>query len=392
MSLACYKDYSIEVLPSCVPDTGPLPPVAQPAFISDTLSVVDWNAVKTLIVAPGADPNPPLPNPGHQTEWDGTLPVRDLTTVPSWVFYLPTGSVPPIYVSRAINGYLGDNAGISLIQGGGAGPWTLDLNGFVGGVPTTLWHGEKAVGSCGAGTYMRTSGLSAGPQCLVLQGCAQALAWWAMEANPTAVVDVVNGLVLTASIPGQATLIPGKFLLALDLHCFGFTNNVSEYDGINIVFASGITIVAWVRTTYNISSVGSNRDDIFYLFWIGAVPHIISASHREGDLNWSCTFDGGSLISKPFAAGWHFLAITYDIASGTLGFDIDQSGMTTSLPGSFTPDLNPLTRFSIGASTALTGIGDMNVAYDEVALYDAVLTTEQLNWIYNTGTGRTYPV
>lgn len=384
----CDQDVDISVVTACVPDTGPPPPLSQPAFISDTIQIDNWSIEKLGLVAPTADPA------GVQPEWNGIFPVRDLTTVPGWVFYLPTGSAPPIYVALSFNGILGDTGGILLYQGGGAGPWILDFLGFVGGVPTIIWEGEKAVGSCAAGTYMQTAGIATGPQCFHVGGeCTTPLAWWPMATFNANLYtpDVANGGLILANVAGpNITQIAGKVgAFAIRIHNFGFTSFYAYYQGAEIAaFTNGLTIALWVSVTYNVSDV-NNAASIILEFYVGGVYHDIVVGVFEGG-SWAANFDGGGTINKAFAAGWHFLVITYNPSSGTFGFDIDQSGITTSVVAALTPSPDPATRLIVGGSTQ--GAGDIYTDYDEIAVYGSVLTQEQLDWIYNSGAGRTYPI
>lgn len=278
------------------------------------------------------------------------------------------------------------------------GPWTLVLQGFVSGVPTTIWAGIKSVGSCPAGTYMQdgtTPQAATGPGCFTVKGTCTALAWWAMESNPLAEPDSVNGYILDGSFnPIWHTQVAGKVgAFAQRIHCQGFASNFSQFTSDNISLpATGITIACWVNIAYNVSAVGSNLARIAYTFYDPTFSaHTLQAEQVEGG-DWIASLDGIGLIHKAFAAGWHFLAITYDPVSGTLGFDVDQAGMSTAPVGAITPIVFAATQIHVDASTTLTGVGNMDADYDELALFDGVLSSYQLDWIYNSGAGKTWPI
>ena len=106
--------------------------------------------------------------------------------------------------------------------------------------------------------------------------------------------------------------------------------------------------------------------------------------------NWTIYLNGTPYITKPSATGWHFFAITFDILTGDLGFNIDQSGMTTQFATIPASGANTTGRVYMGGNGGST-IGSFLMKVDEFAIYNRVLSSAQLNYLYNSGTGRTWP-
>lgn len=385
----CVQDITLNVMVGCVPETSPNKSGTLSCVRPSSLSISNWNTDKLLLVAPTADPA--LGEP----EWDGTLPVLYDVFYPFIVSWYPVGTSPPVFVSFAFNGLHGENGGIVLL-GAVASNWTLSLLGTVGGIPTTIWQGIKTTGENPIGTYMQdtggTPGIATGPACFHVTGptTPHALAWWPMETNPWAEVDSAFGLILTASVTNpHITHVAGHVgPFAIRYSCSGTVDFFSTCHNASLVIPStGITVAFWVNITYNVSDPGNNGTRIFYDFYSGGLFHQIQLTAFEGG-PWELTIDGGAPISKAVAAGWQFVVITYNPTSGILGLDVNQGGIATAGFTAYSQDVNANTGITIGNTTITPG--DMFSDFDEVAIYNGILTPAQLNCIYNAGAGRTY--
>lgn len=393
--MICQQTISLEVLPGCTPTVGPIPPPSPLTFYPPSVYVANWNSIKGQLVAPTADPA------GVQTEWDGTLPVQDTASFPGFSFWYVSGTAPPVFVGRASNGYLGPDGGIYLIQGGGSA-WLLEIDCTVAGFPDILWVGEKALGVCPTGTYMRLDAfsLSDGPECMIVestQPCPAVMAWWRMEdvgVIPQVDSVISANLVLSFGVPGDFSLSPGKVGSAIKCKCLPGVSGVGLTTPLLSLMAfngSGVTIAFWAQITELIPDVHASSV-VEYTFYRDAVQHLIRV-HMTGLLtggSWIATVDGVGFASVAAAVGWNFISATYDAASGFISLDINQSGpdsqMAVALPGG----VNSTGAMSIGTSEG--GFpGSIEFEVDELAVYHGVLTGAQLGTLYNGGAGHTWP-
>jgi hypothetical protein len=221
------------------------------------------------------------------------------------------------------------------------------------------------------------------------------LAWWAMEgADPLSQPDSLRGLLLVPTFYSTATLsdVPGLIGSALRLHSEpGQDWGDIFYAGDEIACDSaGVTLVGWVRVS-DLAPDPQNTVSLFYNFELSGSSHWFGITHRPGD-DWRVYFDGFSYLTKPFLAGWQFLALTCNPKAGTLGFDVGQSGMVfASVPfGTFHPPSGGFPHLELQAYTYL-GTGEMDADLDELALFKGVLAPAQLDYLYNAGSGRTWP-
>ena len=219
------------------------------------------------------------------------------------------------------------------------------------------------------------------------------LAWWTMDSGTANnELDSLNGTALaTAYNPAWATTVAGKVNNALQFSCSAGVSvaNVAS-DAALMSSGTGSTIVFWLNVTDDIPQ-GTNYVSLNYRFDQNATNYTTMID-RSGVApnNWTVYVNGTPYITATSATGWHFFAITFDILTGTLGLDIDQAGMTTQAAIIPTAGANTTGRVYMGGSGGTVGSFLMQV--DEFAVYNQVLTNTQLNYLYNSGTGRTWPV
>lgn len=377
-----------------MPDTGPLPPASILSFYSNSLQISNWNIIKSQIVAPTADPSVGDP------EFDGTLPVKDTATFPGFAQWLPPGSAPPIFVAKSVNGYFTPTMGIYLLQGMGSS-WILEIDCEVGGVPDILWAGEKVFGNCPAGTYMRVGAfsLSPGPLCMIVEevdNCPPTLAWWRMEVGTLPQVDTVNGnvMALFQGVIGSFSNIVGHVgnALSIDSTLGGVSSTNGPQSATLSVSNNGITIACWVRITDPTPDIGSLTQFRFNFDFNGA-PHNVIIKMQNGVPGvgiWTAVVDslGGPVGSIVSAAGWNFLAFTYNPVTGASTFNMNQAGAIT---GTYVLGGGTSAGGDVGLESSGLGGGRRVSDFDEIAIYEGVLTNAQLNMLYNGGAGQTWP-
>jgi len=384
----CVQQCSVLVSVSCETDNA-FGIAGAPPIVSVTATINDWDNQKLLLSAPTADPA------GGQPEWDGTLPVLD-DTFAGAVSWYPAGTVvfPFACSAWATNGLFGDDCGIGIYKNG-ADDWQFYIYGQVGGVSTLIWSGIKSTGQRPEGTYVRNAGLSLTPAEFVITcDCTPlAAAWWSMDIGAALnATDTVNGigLVKTNGLDAHFSIVAGHVDNGLQMTAFAGESTISVCSNAVLAFnGSGVTIALWINVTDTGPSAG-NAAGISYTFDQGGISYTLTID-RTGvtPANWTARFGGVAQVAKASAAGWHFFVLTYDAVSGIIGFDIDQSGMTTQPGLSIPTGANTTGQFQCGASGD-NPAGRQDVIYDEIGIYRGVLSASQLNTLYNAGVGRTW--
>lgn len=224
---------------------------------------------------------------------------------------------------------------------------------------------------------------------------SQTQAYWAMQgANPLSQDDSVAALPLAkaSGVNGHFSNPPGLIGQCEEIHDVGAVTDELETPDDPILKFNGVgfTLIAWINFTLVAPMLGVSTFGLSYDFDQNAINYNASLVNL-GAGNWTATFNGFPLLSRASAAGWHFLVLTLDIGLARLGFDIDQTGAIFSpiAPPAPGPNVSGL----IVAYVSLINPAEEVIAqYDEVALFDRILTAAQLNYLYNAGAGRTWPV
>lgn len=217
-------------------------------------------------------------------------------------------------------------------------------------------------------------------------------AWWTMDSGSKShEIDSVGGLDLALQMnPFFASTGSGKVNNALIFNGDSGTSVSSVYSGSGLAFSGiGTTVVCWLNLSDVTASV-LNYADFYYGFDQNGIEYFIGLErYGSAPANWTLTMEAAT-INIASATGWHFFAITFDANSGNVSFDIDRGVTTTqfaAIPGAGS---NTAGYVNIGCSGNTGAKILMNV--DEVAIYNRVLTSGQLDYLYNSGTGRTWPV
>ena len=161
----------------------------------------------------------------------------------------------------------------------------------------------------------------------------------------------------------------------------GVNNDLKFADGRNWTLTGWIWAASWVNNTYFIANDASGNREILFNLNTG-FSNCLSITLNPGGTA------GGSLDTGSFLATstWHFFAFTYTHSTGTIGGRVNGGSMVTATraSGSLVQSANPLNfgrrQFS-GANAFFSG------RLDEVAKWDRVLTTAELNTLWNSGSG-----
>ena len=149
---------------------------------------------------------------------------------------------------------------------------------------------------------------------------------------------------------------------------------------------SGISIVWW---TYWNTLATSSGSGIRYNFRIAGVDHIIQVYQWPANL--IALFDFGNIITEaslPMNA-WQFMALRYENATGDIRLDVNQALHYTANVGAL--PLGPYANSVLQLEADVNGVGGLNMRFDEVAFFQELITDDQLDMLYNSGAGRTWP-
>lgn len=146
-----------------------------------------------------------------------------------------------------------------------------------------------------------------------------------------------------------------------------------------------VSIAFWARIVT--PPVAFNESGISFVYFDGVSLYSLSLVHANGG-TWGLTIDSGGTLTVATSANWDFLVATYDYSTGQIGLSLNGAAKATQIP-SGPIDLSTYTQ---GRVVIGTGANDTHVVqFDEVALYPSVLSDAEISYLYNSGTGRTYP-
>lgn len=164
-------------------------------------------------------------------------------------------------------------------------------------------------------------------------------------------------------------------------------------DGLNstsAAFAPGtnsFTIAGWVRLQGLIDTVilgkASPGPDGYRLSFNTASSMFVFSTYRNAGA--TSTISSAITISDNV---WYYVACGYESGTARIFFSTNGAAKTytTAIGGSQTDSPNP---FTVGYDS---GGGDLSGRVDELGVwFNRVLSDADIAWLYNSGTGRTYP-
>lgn len=224
-----------------------------------------------------------------------------------------------------------------------------------------------------------------------------AQAWWAMEdASTVTQTDSVRSLLLNRASGNVSDFskVPGIIGQGEQIEPGSATASIlSIVDNADLAFNGvGMTLTLWMNFTDVVPTPNNSFVLVNYVFDQNAVFYTLTLSRSSASAySWRVLLNGVPLITKASAAGWHFFVLTFNAATGVVGFDIDQAGAAFQF--AVVPPVGANTTGDIELNvTTLAGANELSVIFDEAALFPRILSAAQLNYLYNAGTGRTWPV
>ncbi len=196
-------------------------------------------------------------------------------------------------------------------------------------------------------------------------------AYWQMdEASTSTRTDIVQGLQLHVFLIGSTmTSITGKFTNATRLTSFGNIARLANIATPGLRFGGGMTMCGWFR--YSLASENSSF----------SISLTASGGYR---LTKDALFTSATTTPYPMLSEneWHFYVLELT-PSAVLQVEFDHSGAVYSLNSSL--GLIWFPRFSI------TGGSGGTLDIDDTGFFPFLLSTEQRDFLWNSGAGRSYP-
>ena len=161
----------------------------------------------------------------------------------------------------------------------------------------------------------------------------------------------------------------------------GANNDLKFADGRNWTLTGWLWAASWVNGTYFIGNDASGNREILFSMNTG-FSNCLSINLNPGGAGSGLLDVGASMATST----WHFFAFTYTHSTGTIGGRVNGGSLVTATRagGSLVQSANPLNfgrrQFS-GANAFFSG------RLDEVAKWDRVLTTAELDTLWNNGSG-----
>lgn len=230
------------------------------------------------------------------------------------------------------------------------------------------------------------------------------VAWYAFESlDASGVVDAFDGYsipranITSAIFPNPWTawtVVPG-----LVNNCYQTIMSNGVQGSVNpspfdLSGAKSITVRWWFKCTKNDNSV----------FWNVETPcfgcRIAGNNAFPANLYFRCYLQ---MATTPVQYGdialvcptgtWHRVVFQFDQPNGQLGIQLDDNAMTTqtfTVPAPPFVNNNKPGRYFYILHEAPSG-GGQNAQWDELTIWNTLLTPDQLIWDWNGGNGRTYP-
>lgn len=207
-------------------------------------------------------------------------------------------------------------------------------------------------------------------------------------AGGTPLVDVHGTYDLTET-SGTIDTATGKVGAARDFEATAETEYFTAATNAVVEFGDeDFTIALWVKpeSTAAIVDFVSKFDNSNYLIGEGGDAKPRFLVRNAGDTaNITVT---STVVMSP--ATWYFIVARHDATADTIDITVGDAGtLTTSSPQTVTGGIsNEATAFAIGARPTPTVYTDGIL--DEIGIWSRKLTSDEMTWLYNTGSGRSY--
>ena len=215
------------------------------------------------------------------------------------------------------------------------------------------------------------------------------VAWWSMdEASGTRADSHGSNDLTDHNTVGSAT---GKKSNAAD---FTSANSEALYIADNADLSFGdedFTICGWVSLDSKSASraivgkwhfSGSSRE--YYLGYSSGPDRIAFFVSSDGTGNTSVSADN---LGSPSTSTWYFVAAYHDATANEIGISVNAGAIDTTAHTTGANDGS--SEFNIGSYNNHAG-NFQEGQLDEICLFDKVLSRAEMDWLYNSGSGRAY--
>lgn len=229
---------------------------------------------------------------------------------------------------------------------------------------------------------------AAPPPAATNPGTTNLVAWWSLDETS----GTRNDSHSTNNLSDNNTV---GYNTGVKSNAAAFARASSEYLSIsdNAALSMGdidFTIVAWVYltdlTTSQIfvqkgsaSDVNQREYSLLYNVASNRFRFLAGNSTTSGYIN-------ADNLGAPSGTTWYFLVGEHDATNNTLTISVNNG---TANSASYTGgSFNSASAMTVGAMS--DGTYSVNGRIDEVAIYKRLLTADEIEWLYNSGSGRSY--
>lgn len=200
------------------------------------------------------------------------------------------------------------------------------------------------------------------------------------SADPNTNIDSVSGAPVVASVfdsPPDTESVPAVISNGLKVAksgIFSVSSPTLQFDG------GSFSICFWMNRPSD-----STQDDGFIYQWDGTTPAFLQWLE---DTSLVLQVGGNTLLGN-FAVGpldmFHFVALKFDGSNHHLYYSVDGAAWVDA--GDFGMAIP-----AAADPSAFVQFGNCRTIFDEVALFPLALSDAQLAYLWNLGSGRTFPV
>lgn len=209
--------------------------------------------------------------------------------------------------------------------------------------------------------------------------------------------DLTNGTSLGGAVCTSESVTPvvGNYGdCAGNDEWMGFTNATNPFLFGNVDF----TFAFWFR-----SGVPSGFSQNAFGIWNNGNSYKLQ--HRDtfgGNVRWQVSdgtntvqVDGDASNTVPATADWTFYVLWHDATADEVCLEIDNSGVPVCSAYTFGANSGSSAGFYVGTQDVGTGLGGSGSGedtglWDQMFLFDDVLTANERTWLYNSNAGRAY--
>lgn len=223
--------------------------------------------------------------------------------------------------------------------------------------------------------------------------------YWNMNESSGNRAGSVGPTMVDGSSCGSTTgKLEGALSMLADGTDYLYVANANMGD---LKFTGGsFSIAFWAKTTLGVTGSGESFAAWYdfgslrawLILYLGSADQIlfdVSANGSDTPSTHYCRATASTVYGTHDPNRWLFIVCTYDDSTGAAAIDIDNGRVTASASknastGVYQSSLN----LPVGKDA---GGRDIQGVIDELGMWSRVLSSDEITYLYNSGTGRTYP-